>query len=213
MRTPTQRHVGEHLADVDERQVLLEPEARFELLRDDARRVAASPRRAPSARAARPAARRTRRPGTSPIASGMPTRSTAQPTCDERRAGRAHHRVLGIGDELRDREQRADQRRDGEQLVEARRQVQRDEQQRARRSCSSPRPTSPSSLIRSKNANSIDQRDEDQQRREQHLAADVALQRASCGHAGCGGRAARRPNSPVTESWCAKQQEHDAAAR
>jgi zinc protease len=35
-----QRHVGEHRADVDERVVLLEPEARLELLRDDTGRVA-----------------------------------------------------------------------------------------------------------------------------------------------------------------------------
>ena len=50
----------------------------------------------------------------------------------QRRAGRAHHRVLRVRDELRQREQRADQRRDGKELVHPRRQLQRDEQQRGR---------------------------------------------------------------------------------
>jgi hypothetical protein len=48
----------------------------------------------------------------------------------DRRARRAHDRELGVGHELRDREQRADQRGDGKQLVDARGRVQRDVEER-----------------------------------------------------------------------------------
>ena len=108
-----ERHVGQHRADVDERQVLLEPEAGFELLRDDARRVAHCGR----AHGLREALRRRRHVFAGE--EGGDRERNADPhdgpaDLHDGRAGRAHHGELGVRHELRDREQRADQRRDRE---------------------------------------------------------------------------------------------------
>ena len=76
-----QRHVGQHGADVDERQVLLEPEAGLELLRDDA----ASRRRVADARTV-----------CASRSAGGATNSPARNVADRERNADAQHRPADL---------------------------------------------------------------------------------------------------------------------
>ena len=126
----------------------------------------------------------------------------------QRRARRAHHRVFGVGDELRHREQRADQRRHREELVHPRRHLQHDEQER--RGDRVVRLAHVAQLVdQVEEREQHHQRAEDQHDRRQHLAADVAGQR---GHAAAG-TGARPAQLSEQRELVAEEQQHDRAPR
>ena len=191
----------------------LNQKPRLELLRDDAAGVALRSRRAPSARAARRAARRTRRRGTSRWPAECRRAPPPRSTC----ASDAPDARITVYSELATscamREQRADQRGDREQLVEPRRHVQRDEQQRrGERVAVAP---DVAQLV-----DQVEEREQHEQRRRRSAASPTA-RRGRCSAAGVfmraraagGRRRSRAAKSPVTDSCWRNSSEHDARAR
>ena len=110
MLTPDDREVAQHAPDVDERLVLLEPESRPELLGDDPGRVAHRLRA--DALRQQCGLRRDELAGEERHDRQRDADAHQRPSdLEQRRAGHAHHGVLRARHELRQREQRADQRR------------------------------------------------------------------------------------------------------